>query len=261
MKTKALLVVSFGTSRDENRELSFGAVERSLAAEFPDYEVRRAFTSRIIRAKLAERGEARIDGVSEALGHLLAEGIREAVVQPTFVIDGREYKKAAAEAAKLAGRFRRFALAAPLIASDGDCAELAEIMAAGVPGDTAAVYVGHGSVHPADSAYLRLRRVLAEQCRGNCFVGSFTGKAEPEGVIRQLRAAGFSKALLRPLLICAGKHVLGDMAGNSESSWKQRFETAGFEVSCEAEGLGQREAVRGLIARHAREAMATGRRA
>ena len=45
---KELLVVSFGTSFNDSRRLTIGAIENALEQAFPDWSVRRAFTSQII---------------------------------------------------------------------------------------------------------------------------------------------------------------------------------------------------------------------
>ncbi|MGN1088918.1 MAG: sirohydrochlorin cobaltochelatase, partial [Huintestinicola sp.] len=42
-----LLVISFGTSYNDNRRLTIGAIEDTLEKAFPDYSVRRGFTSNI----------------------------------------------------------------------------------------------------------------------------------------------------------------------------------------------------------------------
>ncbi|MEI3310296.1 MAG: sirohydrochlorin cobaltochelatase [Evtepia gabavorous] len=47
-------MVSFGTSYNDNRDLSIGSIENALRLAYPDYEVRRAFTSQIIIDKLKE---------------------------------------------------------------------------------------------------------------------------------------------------------------------------------------------------------------
>lgn len=41
----AILVVSFGTSYNDNREKTIGAIETAIADAFPKWSVRRAFTS------------------------------------------------------------------------------------------------------------------------------------------------------------------------------------------------------------------------
>ena len=48
---KAILVVSFGTSYEETREKTIGAIEEDFRRAFPDFEVRRAFTSGMIIRK------------------------------------------------------------------------------------------------------------------------------------------------------------------------------------------------------------------
>ncbi len=48
MSKKAILVTSFGTSFNETREKTIDAIEKQIADEFPDWEVRRAWTSRMI---------------------------------------------------------------------------------------------------------------------------------------------------------------------------------------------------------------------
>ena len=87
----AILVVSFGTSYNDNRDLTIGAIETAIADTFPEYEVRRAFTSQIIIDKLKERDKLEIDNVEEALDRAAADGIRELIVQPTHLMDGYEY--------------------------------------------------------------------------------------------------------------------------------------------------------------------------
>ena len=71
-----LLCVSFGTSYNNNRDLSIGGVEKALQAAFPDYEVRRAFTSQIIIDKLKKRDNIVIDNVEEAMNRLVADGVK-----------------------------------------------------------------------------------------------------------------------------------------------------------------------------------------
>lgn len=87
----AILVVSFGTSYNESRDLTIGAIEKRIADAFPEYEVRRAFTSQIIIDKLKERDGLEIDNVEEALDRAVADGIKNLIVQPTHLMDGYEY--------------------------------------------------------------------------------------------------------------------------------------------------------------------------
>ena len=71
---KAILAVSFGTSYPDTLEQTIAATEQTLAQAFPDWEVRRAFTSGMIINKLRQRDGVEIDNVARAMDRLEAEG-------------------------------------------------------------------------------------------------------------------------------------------------------------------------------------------
>ena len=64
---KELLVVSFGTSFNDNRAATIGAIEKALADAYPGYSVRRAFTAQIIINHIQSRDGYRIDNVEQAM--------------------------------------------------------------------------------------------------------------------------------------------------------------------------------------------------
>ena len=88
---KELLVVSFGTSFNDSRRLTIGALESALQEAYPDWSVRRAFTSQIIIDHVKSRDGEVIDNVGEALQRAIDNGVRTLVVQPTHLMDGYEY--------------------------------------------------------------------------------------------------------------------------------------------------------------------------
>ena len=104
-KKPVLLAVSFGSSYNETRDATIGAVENALKAAYPNYEVCRAFTSQIVVDILEEREKMEIDNMTEALDRLVADGVKEVVVQPTHVITGFEYDDVLAEVAKYESKF------------------------------------------------------------------------------------------------------------------------------------------------------------
>ena len=63
MTDKIILVVSFGTSYNNNRALTIGAIEKDIDEAFPDYEMRRAFTSQMVINILKKRDDLAIDNV------------------------------------------------------------------------------------------------------------------------------------------------------------------------------------------------------
>ena len=75
-----LLVVSFGTSFNDSRRLTIGGIEGALETAFPDWSVRRGFTSQIIIDHVKSRDGVEIDNVSAALDRAMANGVKTLVV-------------------------------------------------------------------------------------------------------------------------------------------------------------------------------------
>ena len=126
MDKKAILAVSFGTSYQDTLERTIGAIERQLAAAFPDRSLIRAFTSGMICRKLRERDGIEVPSPAQALEQLLGEGVTDVVIQPTHVINGAEYDKLMAQAAPYRDKFARLAVGKPLLTSVEDYEAVAQ---------------------------------------------------------------------------------------------------------------------------------------
>ena len=102
-----LLVVSFGTSYNDSRRLTIGAIENAMEEAFPDYSVRRGFTSQIIIDHVKRRDDVTIDNVGEALNRAIDNGVKNLVVQPTHLMNGLEYADLSNELAEYADAFEK----------------------------------------------------------------------------------------------------------------------------------------------------------
>ena len=80
-KKKAILVVSFGTSFAKTREKTIDRIEADIAAAYPDYTLYRAWTSKMIIAKLRRRDGIEVPTVEEAVEQMAADGVQELLVQ------------------------------------------------------------------------------------------------------------------------------------------------------------------------------------
>ena len=253
-----LLVVSFGTSYNDNRAATIGAVESAMETAFPDYAVRRGFTSNIIIEHIQRRDGVVIDDVTEALARAKANGVKNLLVQPTHLMNGYEYGDLVKELEACAGDFETVKIGAPLLTTDEDFAAVAQAMvdaAAGYDdGKTAVCYMGHGSEAAANGIYARMQQHLTGSGHDNFFVGTVEAEPTAEDLVKLVKAAGYEKVVLRPMMIVAGDHANNDMAGDGEDSWKSVFTAAGFQVTCEINGLGELEAIQQLLAAHAGEA-------
>ena len=249
-----ILVVSFGTSYNDNRELSIGAVEADIQAAYPDWEVRRAFTAQTIIDILAERDGIQTDNVTQAMERLVADGVKRVVLQPTHLMHGYEYDDVMAEIAPYVDQFDYFAVGEPLLSSleDYDAvidAVLSENEYVGSE-DVALVFMGHGTEHFANACYSQLQAMMHAEGYENAFVGTVESFPTVDDMLSQVAEFGASKVILQPLMVVAGDHANNDMAGDEEDSWKTAFTEAGYEVECVIEGLGQNPAIRAIYVEH-----------
>ncbi len=259
---KAVLAVSFGTSYNESRTASIGAVESAIADAFKEFEVRRAFTSQMVINKLKRRDGERIDNVEEAMKRLVADGVKTLVVQPTHVTNGFEYEKMADAVTRFAEQFDALALGKPLLTSDEDYARLADILleetAPYNKPKTAVVFMGHGTGHPANTAYARLGDIFkATDGAKNYYIATVEATPTLADVLAEVAQTDATRVVLLPLMIVAGDHASNDMAGHGDDSWRTQFEKAGYAVECVIKGLGEYPGIRQMFLSHTRDAINT----
>ncbi|MCI8512173.1 MAG: sirohydrochlorin cobaltochelatase [Lachnospiraceae bacterium] len=256
---RELLVVSFGTSYNDSRRLTVGAIEAALETAFPGYSVRRGFTSQIIIDHVKKRDRVSIDNVGEALDRAVANGVKTLVIQPTHLMDGLEYMDLVNEAAKYSDAFERIAVGKPLLATDEDFAAVARAITAATAryddGETAICFMGHGTEAASNAVYEKMQAVLKDGGFAHYYVGTVEAVPTLEDVLAMVQAGDYKRVVLQPLMIVAGDHANNDMAGDEEDSWKSAFEGAGYEVECVLRGLGELEEIQELFVEHAKAAI------
>lgn len=255
-----LLAVSFGTSYNETRKVTIDAVESSLQQAYPDYEVRRAFTSQIIIDILAEREKMEIDNVTQAMERLVSDGVKEVVVQPTHIMNGAEYDDIVKEIGAYKDKFDSIKMGKALLTTDEDFTKLAEILCEETKDydneETAVVFMGHGTHHQANEVYGKLQETLKAAGHENYLIGTVEGSPTLDDVVALAKEGQYKKVVLLPLMIVAGDHANNDMAGDEEDSWKTILTNEGFEVECVLKGLGEYKGVQQMIIDHAAQTMA-----
>lgn len=260
-KDQAILVVSFGTSFNQNRADTICAVENALAAAYPEYDVRRAFTAQIIIDKVAKRDNVIIDNVGEALERAIADGVKTLIVQPTHLMHGFEYNDLEAELAEYADSFDAVVLAEPLLTSDDDFSRVAQAVVDGTrdydDGKTAICFMGHGTEAESNVVYGQMQEVLSGMEMANYYVGTVEATPSLDDVLAAVKEGEYEKVVLEPLMVVAGDHANNDMAGDEEDSWKSAFAAEGYEVECILKGLGSFEEIQKLYVEHTQAAIDT----
>lgn len=277
-----LLVASFGTSFNDSRVADIKGIEDALAAAYPDWSVRRAFTAQIIINHVQARDGEKIDNMQQALDRAVANGVKNLVIQPTHLMHGSEYDELSEAVAAYQDKFESVKIAEPLLGQVGDdaatvnadkkavaeaitaeavnTAGYADLDAAKADG-VAFVFMGHGTSHTAKVSYSQMQAQMAELGYDNVFIGTVEGEPEDtacEAVIEKVAAAGYQKVVLRPLMVVAGDHANNDMAGDEEDSWKSMFKASGKFTSVDTQiaGLGRIPAIQALYVAHTAAALA-----
>ena len=115
--------------------------------------------------------------------------------------------------------------------------------------------MGHGTSHVANVSYDQMQAQMEQLGYKNVFIGTVEGEPEDtscEAVIGKLKAAGYKKVILRPLMVVAGDHANNDMAGDDDDSWKSQFEASGAfnSIDTQIAGLGGIDAIQQIYVAH-----------
>lgn len=254
-----IMVVSFGTSYNDSRRETIGAVEKAITAKFPEWDVRRGFTAQIIIDHVFNRDGEVIDNFGQAMDRAVDNGVKVLVIQPTHLMDGLEYNDVVNEAAQYADAFEKIAIGRPLLDTDEDFDKVADIITAEtaeyVDDDTAIVFMGHGTEAASNEVYAKMQTVLNDKGYENYFICTVEAEPSFDDVIVAVKEAGYTKVVLEPLMIVAGDHANNDMAGDEDDSLKSMFEAEGVEVACVIRGLGSMEGIQDMLVEKAQAAI------
>ena len=276
-----LLVVSFGTSFNDSRAADIKGIEDALQEAYPDWSVRRAFTAQIIINHVQARDGEKIDNMQQALDRAVANGVKNLVVQPTHLMHGAEYDEMNEMLDQYRDKFESVAVAEPLLGEVGADATVInadkEAVAKAITAEavktagydsldaaaadkTAFVFMGHGTSHTAKVSYSQMQTAMQTLGYANVFIGTVEGEPEEtacENVIEAVKAAGYTKVVLRPLMVVAGDHANNDMAGEDADSWLSQFKAAGcFDaIDTQIAGLGEIADIQQLYIAHTKAAI------
>lgn len=263
MSKKALVVISFGSTFADTRIHDIGGIEQALAAAFPAYDQYRAFTSNIIRKRLADRGLV-IDDTVTVLNKLKEAGYEEVILQPTHLLHGEEFEqKVLALKEQYASCFKKIIISKPLIVADEDYKLVASALIAQLPvcaEGEGIVFMGHGTPRDNNAAhghtYVKMQ-ALFDELNAPIVVGTVEDEDTPnfDAVLEQIEKRGYKKVHMYPLMVVAGDHANNDMYGDEEDSWKSQIEAKGVATEGHLNGIGRYKAIQALYIQHVLQAM------
>jgi len=101
-----------------------------------------------------------------------------------------------------------------------------------------------------------MQEILTGKGAENYYVGTVEAEPSVDDVLEAIKDKGYTRVVLRDMMVVCGDHANNDMAGDEEDSWKSILTDAGYEVECVLEGLGQVPEIQQIYVEHAEAAVA-----
>ena len=237
-----ILLVAYGSSNSQG-EYALRTFDGIVRTRFPNIAVRWAFSSLLIRERLAKKRVKR-DSVNKALEKMYFEKYTHIAVQPLQTIPGSEHLNIIHEKNQVMRTHKNFIIhvGTPLLQTKEDIDATAHAIIKHLPHERleneSVVFMGHGAKHTAVSRYLDLAHAVYS-LDTNVHIGTMNGDKGLEDIIPQLIPG--KKVWLMPLLSTIGQHALQDMAGKQKYSWRSKIEAKGFKCEPVLHGLAEYE--------------------
>lgn len=246
---KGILLAAFGSGSPQG-ESALREMELRVRERFPGMSIRWAFTSPVMRERLAGQWK-KSDSVEKALQKMLFERIPRVAVQPLHVVPGVEYGEVVQEARSVSEGFTAFRMGLPLLDDGADLDPVAQAILDILPPqrqpDEPVLFMGHGSRHPSEARYTALADAVNRRDKG-VFMGTMKGTVQLDQLLPRLDSLTDSggsalglhrpcRVWLMPFLSIVGRHALEDMAGNGPESWRSRLLAAGYTCEPVLRGL------------------------
>ncbi len=256
---KGILLVAFGSSIPE-AQVSFDNIDKRVKQDFPDTPVFWAYTSSIIRNKLAKEGKI-LDSVPMALARMTDQGFTHVAIQSLHTILGEEFHDLANTAKAFEGLpdgIEKIIISPPLLSSSKDMEDVTHAILKNIPAarkkTDAVLLMGHGTPHPVNAFYAALMFHLQRK-DPHVFVGTVEGSPDINDIIPMLKEKKVKKIFLLPFMSVAGDHARNDLAGDEEDSWKSILTKQGFECDITLKGTAKYDNMLDIWAGHLKQAM------
>jgi sirohydrochlorin cobaltochelatase len=250
MEKGAVVAIHFGTSHEDTKKKTINIINQKIKNEFSQLDFFEAYTSRIINRILLKKGIKNFN-TTEILEKLLDEGYKNVILQPTYIINGTEMEALKREIDFFSDKFEDIRLGTPLLSSVDDYFNLLEILkeeSVKFKDNEGLVMIGHGTSHPALSAYPMLD-YIAKDLKLPIYIGTVDGYPGLDKVVQDLKKNKKTKVKLMPLMLVAGDHAKNDIA----IDWKENLEANDIEVVLDLKALGEVEKVQDIFIQKAKD--------
>lgn len=198
-----------------------------------------------------------IESLDTMADTLAANDFSELVIVPMTLINGYQTEKIKSIMAYKREFFDKITYAPALLSSDSDYEYVARTLTACVKGsdeDTAVVYVGRGTTHHANSAYIALNERFRRIGADNIFVGTVSSYPDFDKIMSDVSTAHYQNIILCPLEMTVDADLKADIS-EGDGSWYAKLTDAGFNCGFYMKGLCAYKGIRRLVIEHTRASM------
>ena len=256
---KGILLAAFGAG-NRQAQSTLELFDHKVRGMFPGVNVRWAFTSELMRDRLAAR-RMKTDSVRKALEKMWFEKYTHVAVQSLHLIPGVEYTELLEDIGEIQRgptAFQELCTGKPLLFSDNDVERAARALVRHLPEERteseAVVFMGHGSQHESDFRYAELGAAVTA-VDPYIWIGTMDGSRNIDHILPEMHFSGVQKVWLMPLLSVIGRHAMQDMGGDDQSSWKSRIFAAGMDCVPVFKGTVEYSGFADIWIAHLKEAM------
>lgn len=222
---QALALVFFGTTADAGLKV-YDWIEAQMAARYPRMTVRRAFTSQMVIRRLKEQSIYTFS-LPELLVNLKQQGFTRVAVVPFLIVPGQEFGKISAALA--AEPELQSVCAAPLLTDEADYEAVMAALEPEIPATIPTVIGCHGNEHHDQyNKEIRQFAALIEARHPQVMVATVEGDNPGTTPLTRAREMAQTSGAVHfiPLMLVAGDHVMNDIMGDEDDSWKSQVGAA-----------------------------------
>lgn len=234
----AILIVHFGTTYPDTEKKTIQRVNEAVKKRFSDFEVREAYSSRIVAKILNSKGIKK-ENPTQALERLYKEGYTHVVVQSTFMIEGVETEALREECRRFESKFKDIRCSNPILYFPEDYYTLTNIISKSSPTKEYTLFIGHGSYDPATAQYSMLSSIFRDSDKPYWFVTTIEGYPNLDITLKEIANSNFDKTkdslTLQPLMFVAGDHAQNDIG----DEMRELLISKGYKIKTNIVGLGE----------------------
>ena len=248
-----IILTAFGTTAQAFS--TYDQMDRVFKQRFPNNPIHWAYSSRMVRHAMKKKKKLNLKDPVETARSLAEKGHEWAVFQSLHLICGHEFDRLVTERNQVN---IRSAMGLPLLPSPEDYGLVAKALSSlflpNKDKDQAIILVGHGTDHPAWTAYPALESILVQHYGDYIFLGVVEEYPGMDQTLERIKSAGFKKVCLVPLMLVAGVHFKEDLTCEQDS-WQKTLERHGIEVNVVDQGIGCLDEITGIFCDHIFDAL------